>query len=118
MQNAKTIGQRVCARRNELNMTQVRLAELAGLSDAGLAKIEKDLTASPKTATISALARVLRVSSQWILTGSDGAIDGETTWPLHATRSEIESLSDPYRSLLNTIVTAFVRECDRLRGLE
>jgi transcriptional regulator with XRE-family HTH domain len=116
MKNPKTIGQRVIARRKELRMTKVRLAELTGLSDAGITKIENDVTESPKMATITALARALRVTTQWILTGSDGAIDGEGPWPLHATRREIESLSEPYRNLLYTIVTAFVRECGRLGG--
>lgn len=67
----ETFAKRVAARRKELDLTQNQLAELSGLKQPDISKIELGRILS--TTQIVPLAKALRCDPSWLLTGEDGA---------------------------------------------
>ena len=68
----ETIGARVRMLRMSKNLSQNRLAELCGVSQPTIANIERGRTTEVKGYVLSALARVLISTEQFILHGVDG----------------------------------------------
>jgi transcriptional regulator with XRE-family HTH domain len=71
MKNMDTFAKRVVARRKELQLTQNQLAELSGLKQPDISKIELGRILS--TTQIVPLAKALRCDPSWLLTGEAGA---------------------------------------------
>ena len=63
------IGNRVKARRKELGLTQVDLARISGITQSSLSNIETGETKSLRGMTLIGLARALRTTTRWIMTG-------------------------------------------------
>jgi transcriptional regulator with XRE-family HTH domain len=63
------IGRRVRARRNELGLKQGDLARLVGITQPSLSLIESGDTKSLRGTTLVGLARALKTSTRWIMTG-------------------------------------------------
>ncbi|MDC9623984.1 helix-turn-helix domain-containing protein [Xenorhabdus aichiensis] len=63
----ETISQRLKARRYELNMTQTQLAQLAGMKQQSIQRIESGLTQRPKF--ILELSRALNCNPEWLQYG-------------------------------------------------
>ncbi|HIF9075585.1 TPA: helix-turn-helix domain-containing protein [Photobacterium damselae] len=66
----QTFGQRLRDRREELDMTQEKLAYLTGITRVGIAKIELDQTKNARADTLIALANALDCDPEWLLTGT------------------------------------------------
>jgi transcriptional regulator with XRE-family HTH domain len=64
-----SIGQRVRMRRHELNITQVDLSRTSGITQSSLSNIETDSTKSLRGMTLIGLARGLKTSTRWIMSG-------------------------------------------------
>jgi transcriptional regulator with XRE-family HTH domain len=60
-------GDRVLKRRTELNLTQAQLAEVTGLKQFHISRIEKGTIKDVKGNTLIQLARALHVSSDFLL---------------------------------------------------
>ncbi|AXH50986.1 transcriptional repressor [Serratia phage Scapp] len=65
----QTIGERLRARRSQLEITQAEAGRRAGLSRQAVNAIETEFTASPSIATVAALAKALIVDFEWLATG-------------------------------------------------
>lgn len=65
----KSFGQRVKARREELDITQEKLSYLAGITRVGITKIELDQTKNARADTLIAIAKGLQCDPEWLLTG-------------------------------------------------
>ena len=63
------IGKRIKNRRTDLGITQVRLAELVGVSQNAIHKLEDGTTKQPRS--LSKLAKVLKCEPNWLLFGVD-----------------------------------------------
>ena len=72
----KTIGQRIRARRIALKMTQRELSAATGYSHAIVSQWENDLS-KPKNTLL--VARALRTSMEWLLTGEGNEDDLSVT---------------------------------------
>lgn len=59
MPNNKTLGERVKQARLEKNWSQVELAAAAGLSNAAISELERDITEKPKMDTLLRVCRAL-----------------------------------------------------------
>lgn len=71
---AEGIGERIAARRKQLGLTQEQTAEIAGLSHQFFSSVEgkrKNIRAE----NVVKLARALKVSTDYILTGSVNDVD-------------------------------------------
>jgi transcriptional regulator with XRE-family HTH domain len=68
-------GERIKARRKELGLTQVELARLLGIKQSSLSELENGESIMPKSDNLMKLAKVLRVSQAWIMTGKDGDLE-------------------------------------------
>lgn len=73
----QSIGQRVKALRVSKRLNQQQLADLVGVSQPAIAKIEKNITKSIKGSTLDALAIALASTPAFILRGSTGPDDHE-----------------------------------------
>lgn len=71
MSNAE-IGLRIYERRKELGITQEQLAELLDTTPQAISNYERG-TRELKAGMIVTMAKVLRVSADYLLTGSDAA---------------------------------------------
>lgn len=60
------LSDRVRERREELGYTQEQLAEIAGVGQSSVARIESGETANPRADTLTALAHALKVSPSWL----------------------------------------------------
>ncbi len=67
--NAKSLGDRLAERRNELDWTQEDLAKRTGLTRMGISKIELGLTQNARADTLFTLADALKVNARWLLYG-------------------------------------------------
>jgi transcriptional regulator with XRE-family HTH domain len=63
------VGTRVKARRKELGLKQVDVARLVGITQPSLSLIESGDTKSLRGMTLVGLARALRTSTRWVMTG-------------------------------------------------
>jgi transcriptional regulator with XRE-family HTH domain len=62
-----TLASRARARRKELNLTQAEVAQVSGLKQSDVSKIEN--SSIQKTTEMIGLARALRCSPQWLANG-------------------------------------------------
>lgn len=65
----KTIGSRLRARRKELKLTQVQVAQRAGIKQGTLSELETDKTNAPAGLTLAGLCRALETNARWVLEG-------------------------------------------------
>lgn len=77
MEKMDTLAKRVKARRLELKLTQPELAELSGLKQPDISKIERGII--QKTTGMIGLARGLRCNPTWLDTGDGDKLDGMDT---------------------------------------
>jgi len=63
----ETLGRRIRRARTHYGMTQAELARRVGISSQGLNAIETDKTPDPGASRIREIARVLRVSADFLL---------------------------------------------------
>lgn len=75
----KSFGQRVKDRREELDITQERLAYLVGITRVGITKIELDQTKNARANTLLAIARALHCDPEWLLTGKASKLSNKKT---------------------------------------
>lgn len=73
-----TFAKRAKQRRLDLGLNQATVADLSGLKQSDISKIENGLIL--KTTGLVALARALRCEPEWLATG-DGQIASERVWP-------------------------------------
>jgi SOS-response transcriptional repressor LexA len=73
--NKTTLGQRIKQRRKELDLSQVRLGELAGLDQTVISKLERGDV--QETARIAELANALGCDALWLATGRTQGIKEE-----------------------------------------
>lgn len=66
----KDFGQRLRELREDKSLSQLELAELSGIHNSQLGRIERNLN-SPSAGTVLALARALRVSTDTLLLGDE-----------------------------------------------
>lgn len=66
-----TLGAVIAAKRKEKGMTQAELAEKMGVTDKAVSKWERDLS-YPDVASFPHLARILGVSLEELMEGTDG----------------------------------------------
>lgn len=70
-----TPGTRIKIRRQELGISQVKLARLAGMAQSSLSELERGDSHMPSAENLIGLSKALRISKSWILTGKDGEIE-------------------------------------------
>jgi transcriptional regulator with XRE-family HTH domain len=75
----ETIGGRLTKARTEKGLSQADLATAAGLDRGAIRLIENGGRKNPQVQTIGALARVLGVSTDWLITGADGTAVAKAT---------------------------------------
>lgn len=73
-----TIGERMRKRRENLGLTQVSVADKAGISKQTLYKYENDIVTNIPLPTISKIAEVLNVSESYLMGWEDEEIIIET----------------------------------------
>ncbi len=71
-----SFGERLKARRRELQLTQSALGKEIGVSGAAISQLEKGDTKGAKGENLFALAKALKCSPEWLLKG-DGKLDSE-----------------------------------------
>lgn len=71
MIDMKTLADRIRSEREARGMTQPQLGAHAGVTKQAISAIEKGLSQQPKHETLVALASVLGVSAQWLMTGRE-----------------------------------------------
>lgn len=74
---ASTIGERLQARREELDLTYRAVARAAGISDMTVRATEQNRT-SPSIDTAERLAKALGISSGWLAFGPEQATQAQT----------------------------------------
>jgi transcriptional regulator with XRE-family HTH domain len=74
----ETLAKRAKGRRLELGLNQATLAEMSGLKQSDISKIENGLIL--KTTGLVALAKALRCEPQWLATG-EGDMVSANVWP-------------------------------------
>lgn len=87
------INRRIQDRRQKLNLTQLELAELSGLSQSQISRYEQDAN-EPTADALIALARALDVSTDYLL----GLMDDPRPPPMSA--SELTALESEVISLV------------------
>ncbi len=70
-----TPGQRIRRRRKELGLTQAALAKLAGCEQSTISELETGESKMPSAENLQGLAKALKVTKTWIITGKDGEIE-------------------------------------------
>jgi len=68
--NAKLIGRRIVRLRKKQNLSQLRLATLAGVDQGGLWRLEAGQVENPKLDTMRRLARALSVPLDSLVNGT------------------------------------------------
>jgi putative transcriptional regulator len=63
----KTLGERIRRVRQARKMTQLELARQIGVSKTTMSQIESNKTPDPGVSRITAIARVLQISSDYLL---------------------------------------------------
>ncbi len=69
-------GARMVEACRRLNIAQYELAELSGVSQATISKIENGVSAAPTVDVAVSIARVLGVSVEWLVTGEERTSKG------------------------------------------
>ncbi|MDQ7100918.1 helix-turn-helix transcriptional regulator [Serratia sp. MF2] len=67
----ETLSDRLKQKRNELNLTQAQLAELAGTTQQTIQQVEAGLTKRPRF--LVELAQALKCDPLWLLYGNSGS---------------------------------------------
>lgn len=86
-----TIADRLSKRRKELGLTQKELAKRVGLTQGTIGQLERGLLQTTKK--IYELAQVLAVDTQWLLFGTENAVD-ETGKRVSSNQSGLVSFPD------------------------
>jgi transcriptional regulator with XRE-family HTH domain len=63
----QTVGQRLLARRKHLGLTQAQLAQMTGMSQGSIARIETGKAEEVQSSTLIALAKQLKVTADYLL---------------------------------------------------
>lgn len=113
MKDADGIGLIVLRQRKKLKLSLREVGKRAGVAHVTVRKFELGHTNEHKPDTVRRIIEAVGLDPKQLL-GSDREV--AVSWPLQASRTQIESLSDRDRSLLDSLVTTFVRECKRLDG--
>ena len=66
-----TPGERVKQCRIELGMSQTKLASLVGITKAAVGRLEAGKSGSPTPENLFSYAKALKVSPEWLITGTD-----------------------------------------------
>lgn len=82
------IGQRIKAAREQSHITQSELAQLTGLSTHYVSAIERGIK-TPKLETFVELAKILRVSADWLLESELGSTVNIISSDVSATLSKL-----------------------------
>jgi len=61
------VGQRLLARRKRLGLTQMQLAQMTGMSQGSIARIETGKAEEVQSSTLITLAKELKVSTDYLL---------------------------------------------------
>lgn len=75
--SAKEMGARIATRRRELRLTQEEAAELAGVSPQFFSNVET-AAKNIRAENVVRVARALRTSTDYLLTGKSGRLDAES----------------------------------------
>lgn len=104
--NQTAIGARIKLRRKELKLTQEQLADLANLTQAAIAKIER----GGATRHIADIAKALGVNTDWLVYGEETEDTSSTGyWPFKIARlHDFESLSAAKRHELDVRLADFI----------
>ncbi|MBN7122863.1 hypothetical protein BSU01_14255 [Erwinia billingiae] len=100
-----TIAARVLAKRNELGLTQVELAEMAGTSQQAIVQLESGKTKRPRY--LPELAKALKCDLNWLLMGGD---EGSNVSP-----ADVGSKRIP---ILSYVQAGFWTESQEIRGYD
>lgn len=68
-------GARIKQRRTVLQLTQVELARLIGITQSSLSELERGDSMMPSAEVLLKLSKILGVSAAWIVTGKDGELE-------------------------------------------
>ncbi len=63
------IGERIRARRKELNLKQPELGKIVGISGAAISQLERGDSKNPSSENLLKLAKALKCSPEWLQTG-------------------------------------------------
>lgn len=72
-------GSRIRTKRKEIGLSQAHLASLAGISQSAISELETGESKMPSAEALQGLAKALRVTQAWIITGHDGELETLTT---------------------------------------
>lgn len=86
-----TLGERISFLRDNMEMTQIELAEKIGITPMTLAKYTKDLN-EPRSSTIARMAQVLNTTSDYIIGLTDNYTSADTEPPLLQNKREQDLL--------------------------
>lgn len=86
-----TLGERLSFLRDNMEMTQIELAEKIGITPMTLAKYTKDLN-EPRSSTIAKMAQVLNTTSDYIIGLTDNYTLANTETPLLQNKREQDLL--------------------------
>ena len=98
---AMSLGKRIRAARNRLRpeMTQAQLGEAFGITDKAVSAWERDTT-SPELDKIAKLAKILKVTCAWLLSGTGAPPDPGSV------EVQIDQLSAHERMMITTVLEA------------
>ncbi|MFG0229463.1 helix-turn-helix domain-containing protein [Achromobacter sp. 413638] len=105
--NQMAISARIKERRKQLRLTQEQLADLANLTQAAIAKIER----GGATRHIAEIAKALSVTTNWLVYGEESkSLDQlEGYWPFKVARlADFEALSPAKRNELDLRLADFI----------
>lgn len=100
------IGQRIAARRKELNLTQEALTDSTGISTNQLSNIENNRSV-PTVETIMKLSEVLKVTPDYFLLGILKSVDGE---PIQAIAQKSLLCNEKQQKLIYEFISLLIRE--------
>ena len=76
----KTLGSRIREKRKELDVTQLQLSKMVGVSHVTVSQWESDTTA-PKGQNLYKLAQILRTQANWLMTGIESEHESNVAAP-------------------------------------
>jgi transcriptional regulator with XRE-family HTH domain len=104
-----TPGQRIKARRKELGLSQGQLAAMSGIAQSTLSELETGESKLPSSMKLVGLAKALKVSKLWIITGQSGEAeiaDDETQELIDM----IQTMSAEQRLAVYTVIRSMSKE--------
>lgn len=101
MEKPETLGARAKARRKALGLRQEDVAELCGLGQGDVSKIERSLILEPTK--LVGLAQALQCDPTWLSTG-EGQMETERVWPfLNLKYSQVKNLLPEDRDIVEKL---------------